>query len=82
LQSLFQDVSFFSWIAVIFQSGLCLAQHLSLSWSSQWYMLLSESILLFANYYALFKLMRDYLVFMRINVSEEELVTKLEGKNG
>ncbi len=58
MQVLFHDVSLFSWLALIFHSGLVLAQHVSLSWSSQWYMLLSETILLFANYYSLFKVTR------------------------
>ena len=48
------------------QSGLVLAQHLSLAWSNQWYQLISEAILLFSNYYALFKIVRDYIVFWRI----------------
>ncbi len=35
-QTLFQDVSLFSWLALIVQSGLVLAQHVSLSWSNHW----------------------------------------------
>lgn len=53
------------------QSGLVLAQHLSLAWSVLWYQLISEAILLFANYYALFKLTRDYLVFWKMSPAEK-----------
>lgn len=53
------------------QSGLVLAQHLSLTWSSFWYQLISESLLLFANYYSLFKLLRDYLVFWRLSALDK-----------
>ncbi len=34
--------------------------------SSQWYQLISESLMLFANYYALFQLVRDYMVFWKL----------------
>ena len=54
-------------VLLMIQSGLVLAQHLSLAWSSQWYQLISEAILLFSNYYALFKIVRDYIVFWRIS---------------
>ncbi len=44
------------------------------------YMLISESLLLFANYYALFKVMRDYLVFMRVSMAEEKFLEQIEEK--
>ncbi len=77
-QYLFRDISFFSWIVLVMQSGLVLAQHVSLMWSGQWYMLISETLLLFANYYAFFKAARDYMVFMKVNESEEGLMEELE----
>ena len=54
------------------QSGLVLAQHLSLAWSTCWYQLISEAILLFANYYALFKLVRDYIIFWRLGSIDKD----------
>jgi hypothetical protein len=71
-------VSLFSWLLLVMQSGLVVAQHVSLCWSTHWYMLISEAILLFANYYALFKAARDYIVFMRVNNSEEELMQEMD----
>ena len=74
---LFRDVSLFSWLWLMLQSGLVLAQHVSLFWSTAWYKILSESILLFANYYALFKAVRDFFVFWRLNAAEESLVEEI-----
>ncbi len=71
-------MSLFSWIVLVMQSGLVLAQHISLTWSSQWYQLISEALFLFSNYYALFQAARDYLVFMRLNAAEEELLAELD----
>merc|ERR1711868_307475 len=61
--SFFSDPVHVLGIFLMVQSGLVLAQHLSLAWSTCWYQLISEAILLFANYYALFKLVRDYIIF-------------------
>ena len=63
------------------QSGLVLAQHLSLAWSNQWYQLISEAILLFSNYYALFKIVRDYIVFWRITTPNISTPEKKEKDN-
>ena len=74
-QSLFYDPVSVLGLLLMIQSGLVLAQHLSLAWSNQWYQLISEAILLFSNYYALFKIVRDYIVFWRIstpNVNPEK----------
>lgn len=59
-------------VLLMVQSGLVLAQHLSLAWSTLWYQLISEAILLFANYYALFKLARDYLIFYKMSPGDKE----------
>ena len=53
-------------------TGLVLAQHMSLAWSTQWYQLISEAILLFTNYYSLFKIVRDYIVFSRLSYTDKE----------
>ena len=37
-----------------------------------------QTILLFANYYALFKTGRDFLVFSKLNNREEECTQELE----
>lgn len=52
------------------QFGLVLAQHMSLAYSSQWYQLISEGLLTFFNYYALFKIIRDYWMFLKLNEKE------------
>lgn len=61
-------------VLLMCQAGLVLAQHMSLAYSSQWYQLISEALLLFTNYYALFKLLRDYLVFWKMsnNITDKE----------
>lgn len=66
--SVFREPSLLLSILLMVQSGLVLAQHVSLTWSTHWYQLISEGIMLFGNYYALFKLVRDYIVFWRFFV--------------
>lgn len=70
--SFFSDPVHVLGVFLMVQSGLVLAQHLSLAWSSSWYQLISEAILLFANYYALFKLVRDYIIFWRLGSVDKE----------
>ena len=36
------------------------------------YQLISEAILLFTNYYSLFKIVRDYIVFSRLSYTDKE----------
>jgi len=74
----FCDASFVGWMVFMLQCGLVMAQHLSLGLSTHWYQLISETILLFANYYALFKTGRDFLVFSKLNNREEECAQELE----
>ncbi len=65
--ALFCDLSLASRWALLAQSALVLAQHLALlSWSTRWYSALSAALMLFANYYALFKALRDFFAFRRI----------------
>lgn len=80
-QSLFSDPVSVLGLLLMIQSGLVLAQHLSLAWSNQWYQLISEAILLFSNYYALFKIVRDYIVFWRITTPNISTPEKKEKDN-
>lgn len=73
---LFKDPSLGVGVLLVCQSGLVVAQHISLTWSTYWYQLISEAILLFANYYVLFKLIRDYLVLWKIYLVESTLQAK------
>ena len=75
---MFHDVSFFHRLLLVVQVLLVCFQHISLAWSSHWYMVLSEAILLFANYYALFKTARDYLVFSKVAAHEQTLNKEME----
>ena len=59
-------------VLLMVHTGLVLAQHMSLAWSTQWYQLISEAILLFTNYYSLFKIVRDYIVFSRLSYTDKE----------
>jgi len=74
----FCDASFVGWMVFMLQCGLVMAQHMSLALSMHWYQLISEAILLFANYYALFKTGRDFLVFSKLTNREEECSQELE----
>ena len=71
-QTLFKEPSLILSVLLIVQSGLVMAQHISLTWSSHWYQLLSEALMLFSNYYALFKVLRDYIVFWRFFCNEPD----------
>jgi len=73
--TLFKEPSLILGVLLIVQSGLVMAQHISLTWSSHWYQLLSEALMLFSNYYALFKVLRDYIVFWRFYCSDPEGTT-------
>ena len=71
-QSLFCDPLSVIGVLLMVHTGLVLAQHMSLAWSTQWYQLISEAILLFTNYYSLFKIVRDYIVFSRLSYTDKE----------
>jgi len=70
--SLFCDPLSVIGVLLMVHTGLVLAQHMSLAWSTQWYQLISEAILLFTNYYSLFKIVRDYIVFSRLSYTDKE----------
>ena len=71
-QTLFKEPSLILSVLLIVQSGLVMAQHISLTWSAHWYQLLSEALMLFSNYYALFKVLRDYIVFWRFFCNDSD----------
>eukprot|EP00095_Tigriopus_kingsejongensis_P002090 maker-scaffold244_size240795-snap-gene-0.18 protein:Tk02090 transcript:maker-scaffold244_size240795-snap-gene-0.18-mRNA-1 annotation:"hypothetical protein L798_12768" len=75
---LFRDISYPSLILLVIQAGLVLAHHISLFWSVYWYMLISEAILLFANYYGFFKAFRNYYVLSRVSGSEESFMKAID----
>ncbi|XP_066993587.2 transmembrane protein 39A isoform X3 [Anabrus simplex] len=47
--------------------------------SSEWYHVVSVTLLLFANYYTLFKLCRDYLVCWKVYKAEQMIQDKIGG---
>lgn len=75
---LFSDVSFPALVLLVIQTGLVVAQHVSLSLSVFWYMLISEAILLFANYYACFKSFRNFYVLSKVQCCEESFLKGVE----
>ncbi|TRY67099.1 hypothetical protein TCAL_14696 [Tigriopus californicus] len=75
---LFCDMSFPALILLVVQTGLVVAQHVSLSLSVFWYMLISEAILLFANYYACFKSFRKFYVLSKVQCTEESFLKGVE----
>lgn len=58
------------------QLGLVLAQLVLLVRTSHWHQLLSLSLLLFVNYYTLFRLGRDYLIALKIYGAERAIHNK------
>ncbi|XP_022197457.1 transmembrane protein 39A [Nilaparvata lugens] len=62
-----------------FQLSLVVLQIVILVRASEWYQVISLALLLFANYYTLFKLARDYLVCFRVYKLEELLQDKESG---
>ena len=53
-----------------------LSETLLLIRAAEWYQLISGSILLFVNFYPLFKLFRDYLVLCKIYKAERLILEK------
>jgi len=47
--------------------------------SSEWYHVVSLALLLFANYYTLFKLSRDYLICWKVYKAEQMIQEKIGG---
>ena len=72
-QYVFANVSYFTKVLLIVQSSLVVIQLTSLYFNRDWYKVLSEAILLFANYYLLFKSVRDFVVLKSVNDYEVSL---------
>ncbi|XP_075227233.1 transmembrane protein 39A isoform X2 [Lycorma delicatula] len=62
-----------------FQLSLVILQVVILVRVSEWYQVMSLTLLLVANYYTLFKLARDYLICFRVYKAEEMLQDKAGG---
>ncbi|KAJ9588511.1 hypothetical protein L9F63_018123 [Diploptera punctata] len=61
------------------QLSLVIMQIVILVRSSEWYHVISLALLLFANYYTLFKLSRDYLVCWKVYKAEQMIQDKIGG---
>ncbi|PSN42547.1 hypothetical protein C0J52_03827 [Blattella germanica] len=61
------------------QLSLVIMQIVILVRSSEWYHVVSLALLLFANYYTLFKLSRDYLVCWKVYKAEQMIQDKIGG---
>merc|ERR1719187_3238271 len=73
---LFGDPSLLVCGLLVIQVTLVFTQLLMLARSVFWYHLLSQGILIFSNYYTLFKLTRDYLVLSKIYRAEQMMQEK------
>lgn len=62
-----------------FQLSLVVLQVVILIRASEWYQIVSLALLLFANYYTLFKLSRDYLVCWKVYKAEAMIQDKISG---
>ncbi|XP_014260397.1 transmembrane protein 39A-A isoform X2 [Cimex lectularius] len=74
--SLFINPSVLLCSLVAFQLSLVILQLAILIRTSEWYQLISLSILIFVNYYTLFKLGRDYLICWRLYAAEAMIQDK------
>lgn len=61
------------------QASLVALQLAALARASEWHQVLSVTLLLFANYYMLFRLARDYLVFWKVYKAEQMIQEKMAG---
>ncbi|KAF6211546.1 hypothetical protein GE061_012059 [Apolygus lucorum] len=77
--SVFYNPSFLMCSLVGLQLSLVLLQLGILIRTTEWYQVLSLSLLLFANYYTLFKLARDYLICWKVYKAEAMIQDKSHG---
>lgn len=75
LKALFINAALFQVGLLVFQLILVLLQLFLLFRSSEWYQMISLSLLQASGGYALFKLMRDAVVCWRISLAEEMMKT-------
>jgi len=73
---LFGDPSLLVCGLLLLQASLITLQVLVIAKSQFWYHLISQGILAFGNYYALFKLTRDYLILSKIYKAEKLLIER------
>nr|CAD7195490.1 unnamed protein product [Timema douglasi] len=77
--AVFSNPSCLVFMLLFLQLAMVLMQLVILVGSSEWYQIISVSLLLFANYYTLFKLFRDYLVCWKVYKAEQMIQEKIGG---
>lgn len=77
--SIFHNPAFFLCSLVGLQLSFVLLQLVILMRTSEWYKIISISLLLFANHYPLFKLARDYLICWKVYKAEAMIQDKANG---
>ena len=78
-QAVFNNPSVFLCSLLGLQLSLVIMQVVILVRSSEWYHVVSLALLLFANYYTLFKLSRDYLICWKVYKAEQMIQEKIGG---
>nr|CAD7423439.1 unnamed protein product [Timema monikensis] len=77
--AVFSNPSCLVFMLLFLQLAMVLMQLVILVGSSEWYQIISVSLLLFANYYTLFKLFRDYLICWKVYKAEQMIQEKIGG---
>lgn len=77
--AVFNNPSVFLCSLLGLQLSLVIMQVVILVRSSEWYHVVSLALLLFANYYTLFKLSRDYLICWKVYKAEQMIQEKIGG---
>ncbi|GLH14971.1 Uncharacterized protein GBIM_19393 [Gryllus bimaculatus] len=77
--AVFHNPSVFVCSLLGLQLSVVFVQIVVLVRSSEWYHVVSLALLLFANYYTLFKLCRDYLVCWKVYKAEQMIQDKIGG---
>lgn len=78
-QALFNNPSVFVCSLLGLQVSLVIMQIVTLFRSSEWYHVVSVVLLLFASYYTLYKLSRDYLICWKVYKAEQMIQEKIGG---
>jgi hypothetical protein len=78
-QAVFNNPSVLLGCLLGLQLSLVTIQIVILVRSSEWYRVVSLAVLLFANYYTLFKLCRNYLIWWKVYKAEQVLQDKIGG---
>ncbi|KAK9511404.1 hypothetical protein O3M35_000065 [Rhynocoris fuscipes] len=77
--AVFQNPSLLFCALVALQLSLVLMQIVILVRTTEWYQVISLSLLIFANYYTLYKLVRDYLICWKVYKAEAMIQDKTNG---